>query len=185
MNLMIKNQISAFFFSLTIASAVLAVEQNPCHESTKYLVIERSTGNVGTDFLIKYKSKATDSVSCNYFVTKRDFEIKNEWAEYFLDQQGDLLILDSGTAPPPRGLIIWDLKKRKKVFTGSNSVPYEIKPGYMVFWTETEKATDENCPNRKQWESDGLGAAIETRVTLKLSDFSMHYSSETRCDARE
>ena len=54
-------------------------------------------------------------MACEYVAKPDDLEIRNEWAEYFLGLQGDLLILDSGTGPDPRGLIIWDLKKQKKV----------------------------------------------------------------------
>ncbi len=170
---------------VALASVASAEQNQSCHESPQYLIVEGATGEVGTNFLVKYKIQPSQKIQCKYTIEKGDFEIKNEWAEYFMALQGDLLILDSGTGPDPRGLIIWNLRNRKKVYTGSYSEPYEIHLGYLEFWAETGKANDDNCPERKEWESDGLGSAIETRVRLDLSDFSVVKSSQTRCESRQ
>ncbi len=81
-----------------------------CHESDDYLVVERENEEAGNDFLVKYKRPDSES-ECKYQVEEGDFEIKNEWAEYFMALHRDLLILDSGTGPDPRDFIIWDLGK--------------------------------------------------------------------------
>ncbi|MBW2227617.1 MAG: hypothetical protein JRG99_09970, partial [Deltaproteobacteria bacterium] len=107
------------------------------------------------------------------------------WGENFAGVAGDFLILDSTTGPGPCGLIIWDLKKRKKVFEGSWSDPIEIKDDSIIYWTETGEATDDNCPERAKWESHGLGAAIETKVIFNLFDFSVSKTKETRCSPRQ
>ena len=86
-----------------------------CYESPKYLVIAKEVqGRTGTDFLIKYKSRPDQKLSCNYIFGNNDFEIKNEWAEYFAGLKGDLLILDSTTGPGPSGLINLGFKKAEK-----------------------------------------------------------------------
>jgi hypothetical protein len=89
----------------------------------------------------------------------------------------DLLILDSTTGPGLSGLIIWDLKKRKKECEGSWSDPIFLDDS-ILYWLETEKATHDNCPELAEWESHGLGAAIETRVLLNLSNFSISKTKE-------
>jgi hypothetical protein len=169
-----------FFGFLSVATAG---DKTVCHESTRHLIVEGSTGEVGTNFLVKHKSKRSQS-ACQYVVKPGDFEIKNERAEYFLGLQEDLLILDSGTGPDPRGLIIWDLKKRKKVYTGTYSEA-RIEPGYMEFWVETGGATEENCPDFKNWRKSGLGGGIETWARLSFTDFKLTKSSETRCSPRQ
>jgi hypothetical protein len=157
-----------------------------CHDSPRYLVVARDLrGAAGTDFLIKYKSHADEGLPCEYRVEEGDFEIKNEWAEYFMGLKNDLLFLDSTTGPGPSGLTIWDMKKRKKVFEDSWSSPYEIQDHWMTYWKETEEATNENCPERREWEAHGLGAAIETRVILNFSDFKVTRTTETRCNPRQ
>ena len=95
---------------------------------------------------------------------------------------GDLLILDSGTGPYPRGVIIWDLKKQKKVYTGTCFGNEKIDPEYMELWIETGEANEENCPESKEWKAKGrLGGVIITLVRLYFSDFEIAKSSKTRC----
>jgi len=169
---------------MTLVPVATAEEKATCHESSRYMIVEGSTGQVGTNFLVKYKRQKSKPPVCKYVVKPGDFEIPNEEAEYFLGLQGNLLILDSGTGPDARGLIIWDLSKKRKVYTGTYE-DAKIEPGYMEFWLETGRATDENCPEAKEWRAKGLGAAIETWVRLDLSDFTVTKSSKTRCVSRQ
>jgi hypothetical protein len=160
--------------------------QIECYESPTYFVIAKEAqGKTGSDLLIKYKSNSSGKFTCHYLPGQGDFEIRNEWAEYFAGLKGDLLILDSTTGPGPSGLVIWDLKKRKKVYEDSWSDPEESKDNSLVYWTETGEATDNNCPELKQWKSDGLEAAIETKVVLNLSNFKISKTKETRCSQRQ
>lgn len=182
---MSTTRFASFLILVSLVLPALAAEQPACHESPQYLIVERSTGEVGTDFLVKYKSPRAGAIACKYTVAAGDLEIKNESAEYFLALQGDLLILDSGTGPDPRGLVLWDLKKRQKAWSGTYSEPMEVKPDHLAYWMETGEANDANCPERKEWESHGLGAAIETRVRLNLSDFSVTKFADTRCRSRQ
>lgn len=157
-----------------------------CYQSTKYLVVAKDLEQKGgTDFLVKYKSNANEKLPCSYVFVDYDFEIKNEWAEYFAGLTGDSLILDSTTGPGPSGLTIWDLKKRKKVYEGLWAGPTKIKDDSIIYWKETEEATKDNCPEGHQWQSHGLGAAIETKVILNLSDFTISKTKERRCSPRQ
>jgi hypothetical protein len=156
-----------------------------CHDSQRYLIAGREpTDQVGTDFLVKYKRKGAPAPVCDFVARPGDLEIPDEFAEYFFAVQGNLLILDSGTGPDPRGLIFWDLDKRKKVYSTGYS-DADLGDGYVDFWLETGGATDSNCPEKKEWESHGLGAAIETRVRLSLKDFNLTKSAQTRCRPRQ
>jgi hypothetical protein len=157
-----------------------------CYESAKYLIVGKEVqGKLGTDLLIKYKSNPREKLLCDYVPGNEDFEIKNEWAEYFAGLKNDLLILDSTTGPGPSGLTIWDLAKRKKVYEGSWSDPEESKDDLLVYWMETGEATDTNCPELEYLKSQGLEAAIETRVMLNLSDFRITKTPQTRCSPRQ
>lgn len=167
-----------------LVSVAVAEEKVVCHESPRYLIVEGSAGRMGTSFLVKYKSEKNARLACEYIAKPGDFEIADQWPEFFLELQDDLLILDSGTGPDPRGLVIWDLKKQQKVYSGSYSKA-KIGPGYMEFWTTTGDGTDENCPEGKEWREMGLGTAIETWVRLSFVDFKLTKSSQTRCDTRQ
>jgi hypothetical protein len=173
---------------ILLETETVSTESNQirCYESPKYLIIAKEVqGRVGTDFLIKYKSNPDKKLPCSYVIGGDDFEIKNEWAEYFAGLKNDLLVLDSTTGPGPSGLIIWDLKKRKRVYQGSWSDPEESKSDSLIYWMETGEATDDNCPELKKWRSHGLGAAIETKVILNLSNFKVSKTQETRCSPRQ
>ncbi len=169
-----------------------------CHESQRYFVIEENhTGDVGSDHLIKYKNTPNQHFDCEYIVekgetgpsewtTSDDFEIKNEGAEYFLALEGDFLILDSGTGPQPRGLIIYDLKERTKIFSDRYSRPISVSNNTIDYWAETqEKVTKENCLELATYEAQGLGAAIEAHVILNLSTFNKHELGDKRCASRQ
>ncbi|MBI4843094.1 MAG: hypothetical protein HY809_02060 [Nitrospirae bacterium] len=157
-----------------------------CHESPKYFIIVKEVkGSAGSDILIKYKGNPDEKYSCDYALSDGGFEIKNEWAEYYAGLKDNLLLLDSTTGPGPSGLIIWDLQKRKKAFEGSWSDAEESGSGSLVYWLETDEASEGNCPDMKEWETHGLGAAIETKVILNLSDFTITKTAETRCSARQ
>ncbi len=157
-----------------------------CYESPEFLVIAKEVrGKAGTDFLIKYKSNPDEKIPCTYVSENNDFEIPNEWAEYFAGLKGNLLFLDSTTGPGPSGFTIWNLKKRKKVYEGTWSDPEEFKDESLVFWLETGDANDDNCPEIKEWKSHGLKGAIETKVILDLTDFKLSKTSEKRCSPRQ
>jgi hypothetical protein len=157
-----------------------------CYESPNYLVVAKEVrSRTGTDFLIKYKTRPDEKLSCNYVSGTNYFEIKNEWAEYFAGLKGDFLILDSTTGPGPSGLIIWDLIKQKKVYEATWADPEESENNSLVYWMETGEATDSNCPEFKDWKSNGLEAAIETKVILNLSSFMISKTPKTRCSPRQ
>ncbi len=169
-----------------IPLAATAAGKTACHDGGRYRVVAKATESVGTDLLIKYTARGRSiPPACRYVVSAGDFEIRNERAEYFLGLRGALLILDSGTAPEPRGLIVWDLEKRQKVFTGTYSPPYSIDAAGMRFWAQSGEATDTTCPQAAGWRANGLGAALETETTLNFADLSLTPSVNTRCSARQ
>ncbi len=164
--------------SVILDSAPAMVEWTvKCHETDRYFVVQRQPKfEVGTDFLVKYKSNGQAKPACEYVKAKGDFEILNEWAEYFMDLKGDLLILDSGTLDGLRGLIIWDLVERKKVFEGGYSWA-DIREEYMEYWMYSGVARKEDCEEFDKWG----GALVLVFVRLDFSDFSIKKTDKTRC----
>ena len=158
-----------------------------CRESLKYFLIEKNTENVGSDQLIKYKTNDNQNFSCKYVVEKGDFEIKNEDAEYFYAITNNFLILDSGTAPDPRIMIIYDLNSQKKVYTdGYFSENAIVKDNIIDYWSPTtEIATIKNCPELNENSSNGLGSGIDSHVILDLSTMSKKVLGEYRCSVRQ
>jgi hypothetical protein len=162
-------------------------EEN-CIKNDKYFVISNNLADsVGSDILVKYKSSPNQIISCEYVVGAGDFGIKNEWAEYLLALENNLLILDSGTSPDPRGLIIYDLSNRKKVYEDEYfSQSVKIQNNTIDYWRPTDiKVTAKNCPNLSEFEKNGTGEGIDSHVILNLSDFSLRELGEYRCTGRQ
>ena len=181
------NRARIVFCLLTMTFPMLAsaAGRTVCHDEGRYRVIARPTDRVGTDFLVKQLVRGRSVPACKYLPRAGDLEIRNESAEYFLGLQGDILVLDSGTAPEPRGLVLWNLATRQKVYTGSYAQPVKIDATGMSFWQESGPATDANCPQATQWHAQGLGAAVEAEVRLAFADLRVAPLGPTRCSARQ
>lgn len=153
-----------------------------CYEYPQYSVIIGANG----DMLVKFKQGDEEMPPCEYVVNKGDYEVKNEWAEFFFGISGNLMFVDSGTGPDLRDVMIYDLTQRTKVYETSYSEPIVLTENdTLSFWLETEEASKENCPEYEKFTSMGLGAAIETKAVLDLNNFILTKSQETRCVARQ
>ena len=176
---------TTFLLFAILPTMASAADSTVCHDEGRYRVVARPTGSVGTDFLVKYTGHGRNDSPCLYAALSGDFEIRNENAEYLLALQPPLLILDSGTAPEPRGLIVWDLDQRRKVYSGSYSPPYSIDREGMRFWIQSGPGTDADCPQAAEWRAKGLGTAVETEVRLVFADYRVVQSEAIRCSARQ
>jgi hypothetical protein len=162
------------------------VYKENCVGNDKYFVISKDkTDEVWSDILIKYKSSPSQIISCQYSKGSGDFEVAGD-AMYVLALENNFLIIDSGTGPDPRGLTVYDLNTRKKVFEDSYSSPVDIQNNVINYWTDSTKtATEKNCPDLKEWQADGLGAAIDAHVSLNISTLTKTDLGEYRCSARQ
>jgi len=164
-----------------------------CIYNSKYFVIDRADPlSAGDDILIKYKTEKNQNISCEYVVSKTDFEIKNSCndgpvcyrAQYSSNLKNNLLIVDQGTGTENRGIIIYDLIKKSEVFKDTYSSGDLLYPdnNTISYWINTkETANKENCPKIDEYEKQGGGAKLETKVSLDLSNFTKTNLGESRC----
>lgn len=107
-------------------------------------------------------------------------------ATFYLGETQQYLLLDTGTAPPPRMLSVLDISLGTTTYTGLYNRPVEIGEGTFTFWQPVDEApTAQNCPDLAEWESNGLGAGMERRVTLDLETLEIRDLGEERCSARQ
>lgn len=170
-------------FSITKVGAV-GLE---CHDSLKYFAVQKSLSDtVGSDILIKYKTNSSQNYPCAYNVANGDFELKNVLAEYFLTFTDNFLVLDKGTAPEPRGLIVYDLRSRKIVFTDSYAKPVTVSGDSIIYLSKTSiKPTIANCPSLNDYTKNGLGAVIMSKITVDLSTLDKKDLGPTVCLATQ
>ena len=154
-----------------------------CNDSPNYFVITRDlTDSVGSDILVKYKTSSTQTFACVYNVGIGDYELKHLDAGYFLGLVSHFIILDFGTGPPPRSLEIDDLNSRREVFTDGYSIPISINDNSLTYWSPTSTIpTIANCPDLNTYNEEGLGAEIETQVTVNLTDLTRKELGNYRC----
>lgn len=158
-----------------------------CYENAVYLVAVRAHKDAaGSDMLVKYKTNG-GKLLCSFTKSNGDFEISlGEEPDYFLAINSHFLLLDSGTAPDPRGLIVYDLVTRARVFTDRYARPIDLAAGTITYWTPvSEKPTASNCPNLATYTSQGLGAVLESHVTLDLSSLAKRDLGDMRCAATQ
>jgi hypothetical protein len=167
---------------------------NNCYDRTSYFVITRADPlNGGDDILIKYRSDKNQNIACDYSLGNTDFELKNFCddgpvcyrAQHFSSITDNLLIVDEGTGTENRNIVIYDLVKKAKVFSDTyNSSVDSIKPqGNLIsYWQTTNTvANSQNCPKIKEYQNQGGGAKIETKISLDLSTLTKKELGETRC----
>lgn len=158
-----------------------------CYAGERYLVVERDRDDVGSDFLIK-RVEDGGRPPCIYDKVEGDVELTALEATYFLALQGQHLILDSGTAPPPRGLAVYDIELGREVYTDRYNRPLDIDDGAITYWQPYGTQADlnaQNCPEYAAWKSQGLGGGLERRVSLDLSTLQATQVGESRCSARQ
>jgi hypothetical protein len=178
-------------FAMSIALLAGAATASPavrCHESDGYRVIERPVADgPGADFLVRPLAQPTPhGMPCRFDAGPGDFMIPHTDAERFRALAGPALVIDNGTGPDGRELIVWHLGLRRKVLQQPSGGLVSADAEQVVFWHPTSAApTPANCPQLVQWKEQLLGAAIEVQVRLKLSDLSLRELAQTRCAVRQ
>ncbi len=158
-------------------------DNGECYENDNYFVVVHPDSG---DFLVKYKDGGKTNYECVYKKEATDLEIKNEWADWYLGLENNFLLIDSGTGPPPRGLKVYDLEKRLRIYRTAYSGPVNVSNNSVEFWREISvEATSENCPKKDYWEEKSLGAAIEEHVRFDLINLSETSLNEYRCTPRQ
>jgi hypothetical protein len=182
---------AVYFFtqkdSAPIVEEPLTTPGIECHDSPNYMVLQKSLADsVGSNILIKYKTSPSQNFPCTYAVAQGDFELKNVEAEYFLAFTDTFLVLDQGTAPEPRGLIVYDLNSRAITFTDSYAKPVTVTGDSITYFSvTTQKPTLINCPGLNEYTTNGLGAVIMGKVRVDLTTGTTTNLGEFVCKATQ
>ena len=151
-----------------------------CYRHARYIVVERElVDQVGADLFIRSHAVGR----CDADSLPGDIVIRNEWAEYFAGLRGDVLILDSGTGPDIRGLIVIDLRTRRRLLetsyveltAGPDTTSIGIWSGFYL----NRPAPGCALP------VGGLEPGIDSLFTLDLRTGGVRYAGRTRCANRQ
>jgi hypothetical protein len=160
-----------------------------CYSYRKYAVIVSPTDEVGEDIKVIAKLGASDE-SFLTDLKKAPIHFKvPEGDNFFYGIFDDLMFIDSGTGPDPRGLDVFDMSQKKNVFSGSYSQPIALdKDRRLIYYEEVDEKKlkkKPDCPEAEEWKQNNLGVAYEEKVSLDLKTFKIARSGQLRCAARQ
>jgi hypothetical protein len=157
-----------------------------CYSTSGHFVIVRASPSVGDDVVIKYKTSPEQTYPCEYAYAPGDRELRATGPTYVSSVVPGFILFDTGTAPPPRGLSMYDLTQKKVVFADMYSKPTTVGDGHVGYWrAEKTPVTEENCPQLQEFTKNGLGAGIEAEVVLDVYTLQATPTGKTRCSARQ
>ena len=164
-------------------------KQGQCYVCNKYVIFTTETEDgVGEDIRIALRGRSSDAKQlCDDKSAKTYFIIKNDDSNFFFGLFEDYLFVDIGTGPEPRGLSVFDLSRKKKIYDASYNTPIKISAGPALdFWMPLEKdLPKKQCPQAKKWEAQGLGFGFERRVILDLKTLKERTIGQPRCTPRQ
>jgi hypothetical protein len=173
----------------TETPAIRKGEAHTCYAYEKYVVfVTEDTEGVGEQIKVALRQpQAAAAKSCDMKAAKTYYLIPNDDANFFFGLAGDYLFVDSGTGPEPRGLYIFDLSKKKKIYTDSYSQPITLgKDGRLDYYKPSEKdGALKDCREAKKWQADQLGVGWDQRVILDLATLREVAVGKLRCSPRQ
>ena len=139
---------SCFFYFLNHIKTASTTEPDfvltgmECYDSVNYFAIQEPlTDANGSKILIKYKTSPSATFPCAYVVAIDDFEIKEVIAGYFLTFTDNFLVLEIGTGPSFRKLIVYDLRSRKEIFSDTYEEPVKVKGDSITYLSYTRSSS--------------------------------------------
>lgn len=152
-----------------------ATNEALCYETPKFTVVEKSHFE-DSHYFVKVPAVKCTSMK-NEAASDNDFQIDGD--HMFINGiYRDLVFMDQGTSTGVRGLSIYDVLKKEKVYDGDYWGSLNITDGKLVFWSEPIEATKENCPDLSAYP---YGGTVIRKVSLDLEDFHVQKTTETQC----
>lgn len=164
---------------------------NTCYDLKDYFIVTRDEINdPGENILVKYNKNNTKEFNCEYTVEEGDFELKKtrtensntiNFAQYYSNIKDNFLIVDEGTGSS-RTVRIFDIEKHKEVFNDSYHGELNLEGNILTYWRVTKDIPNkENCSKVDEYKKNGVGAQIETKVSLNLIDLTKTQFKEFKC----
>ena len=107
-----------------------------CYEYDDYVILVRSQlfeaegeihGKVGEEILVRYRDEdPKNEAMCEWPHEGEHFKIV-EWAGYFDGIHDRFMVVEKGTAPFPRLMAIYDLKKKEKIYEATYRVEGPVR----------------------------------------------------------
>jgi hypothetical protein len=172
-----------------IPAAQRKQQQSSCYVYDRYVVKTTETADgVGEEIRVSLRGQSSAAAAaCDVKGAATHYLIENDDSNFFFGISGDYLFVDVGTGPEPRELRIYDLARKKRVYTASYSEPIKVSGGLTLdYYQALEKELPRSqCPQAGKWEKEGLGFGFEQRVVLDLATLKEQKIGRPRCSPRQ
>jgi hypothetical protein len=151
-----------------------------CHAHARHIIVEHQSENsLGSDLF----ARPYDTGRCDADSLPGDLVVRNEWAEYFSGVRGNVLVIDSGTGPDVREVIMIDLRTRRRLLQRSyldlapstDSLAIGLWDGYYL---------DEPLPGCPP-PIGGLLPGVDSLFMVNLRTGDVRFAGRTLCAVRQ
>lgn len=185
------------FIALSVAGAgpASAAAATKCAQSASYLVFARdAAADAGEDIVVRARPGADSNAAsgtasagtaaCVYKRQSGDIQIAKGADSYWLiGIEGDRLVLDQGTGPSPRGLAIFDLPTKKKVYSAQydqDATPALSAAG-VTFMKRLREARKPECRDFDTFKQQGFTPVMVVSTTVSPSTLAETTSGKPQC----
>ena len=128
--------------------------------------------------------------TCDPKKSRKVLYLKNKHAYWFAGLFESYLFVDSGTGPDGSDVLIYDLIKKKLVYseTYSSKDNPRIKDGKLIFYKELGDLSDKenrHCPGAKKWLQQGLNYGFEQKTIVDLKSMTEKTIGKISCSVRQ
>jgi hypothetical protein len=156
-----------------------------CIENDDFVVMSREGPDVGSDIIARKKPNPRAKASCVFKVQPSDYKIaKAGEAKYVKALQGNMLVLDQGTGPSPRGLSVVDLLRRKKVWSGeyyNEEEDAKTGPQGVTFWRYLGPGKEPQCEDYKKIVAQSFTPLMVIKGTLSFPGLQFKPQGAAKC----
>ncbi|WP_243369807.1 hypothetical protein [Microvirga solisilvae] len=187
----VSSAIALLILAEALAAGSAARAETGCHESSDYLVVERSRDDGFADFLVRKKTASSTRIACAFSPQPKDFRPKESkpYGFSFVALSGRHLALeisDTNGTQVPR-VRIYDLDKQSVLQDIEDvfEIGEEASEKGFDFWVGSKtEPTKENCPDYAEEigaESSESQIVLLQKATFDFASLKVVDSTEMKC----
>lgn len=182
------NNILRLWILALVPVSFAAVAKPACYDNERYHVIAQDLeDSTGQRIAMLKRAPGDPPPACTVAQAKSLPALAVPEDSYAIGLKQHFLLIDQGTGPDGRQLVLWNLQQGHVVWHSAYAdLLRDGSPDTLTFWRPEDRAPDEaHCPKLRQWRKESLGAAMEQQVQLRLADLKVTTLGRWRCEARQ
>lgn len=154
-----------------------------CHANDQFIVIIHDSSEVvGDEIIVRRKSERETKNDCDNDTRPTDFRVARFGeAKYFFSLHKNILILDEGTGPDGRELLIIDMSTGREIWKTVYASDPEVKGTKVRLLKYIRVGTRKMCPNYNSIVKRDLTPAYVIPIEFSLTSLSARPTSHGFC----